>query len=111
VSGLFDGPLHVGPITCPWCGETGPAVSQLSNPDKPHPPRPDDASVCANCAGVMVYTPFGKVRKPTEDEWREFNQNEGLTAVRKHAFMTNGREKCYSDRSRWLGGDDDSGDE
>lgn len=60
--------LHPQENPCPHCGHM--VNGSLATPEAGDmAPRPDDVSVCINCAGVNIYADAeGKLRKPTHQE-------------------------------------------
>jgi hypothetical protein len=50
---------------CPYCGAKLDAVTGVTGVDRP---QPGDPSICAYCAGLLVFALDGTVREPDEHE-------------------------------------------
>ena len=85
MSGLFDDHVTRGSYPCPWCGEQNDAAI---GPEPGNSPKPGDVTVCMRCARPSIYQEVGSPRKPTETEWKSFNDDEDMTALRKSIFMS-----------------------
>jgi hypothetical protein len=71
-------PTHDMKMTCPHCGKCHDAVTAVQ--DKVFYPDDGDASVCFDCGKVSIFDSKGNSgsRKPTADEQRELDADEGL---------------------------------
>lgn len=73
---------------CLACGYAFDAASGLVDPAAR--PGPGDATLCLNCAHVMIFTPFG-VRNPTPGELAEVLADEQARAsvgyIRSRGFI------------------------
>jgi hypothetical protein len=54
---------------CPVCGYLMDACTALDN-EKPRSPKPNDISICLECAAVLAFTDDLKFREATPDDYK-----------------------------------------
>lgn len=63
-------------ISCPYCGRVNDTHSGWNKV-----PQPGDVGICWKCRGLAVLTPFGFLRKATEEELVELRDDPELRAA------------------------------
>lgn len=65
---------------CPFCNYIlNAATAGPHNPDAS--PEPNDATICINCGGVLIYDEHTRVRKPTDQELAEVMADPNATLM------------------------------
>jgi hypothetical protein len=67
---------------CPHCGYLFDAIGALNSDAKT--PKPGDASICLNCAEILMFLTPTMFRKPTESELRAIRDEPVWADVRRN---------------------------
>lgn len=60
---------------CPVCGRLNDGFTEISKTKRPPKPKAGDASLCAYCGALCVFTADGGLRLPTVDESAKMMQD------------------------------------
>ena len=77
----FDDRTGVVPASCPYCGEE---LNAATDTDGDARPSEGDVSLCAYCAGLLVFDAEGKLRLPTDAELVELRRDPAVVWARQN---------------------------